>query len=177
MSKLFSLSILALDFLSTILFCDNIILFIEWRWSFPLYNISKTLSVKKFWDKLSVITPSIKGIIFAIVSSFSLLLINFTVLAFEPFKNSHIWMIVASPSYAFVKSTIYNWSLARPLSIFSYFSPTLIRANFFLFGLSIFYWTNDESFGFDLSVNWGLLLFSNYFFWDEFFSSFWLKLS
>lgn len=70
------------------------------------------------------------------VSSLSLLLISFTVLAFEPLRNSQIWTVATSPSSALVKSTVSSWSLASPSRTFEYFYDIFIFARiFFLFGL------------------------------------------
>ena len=166
-SKPFSLSIFALCFLSIILFWHKIILLIDCKWSFPLKSKSRERSVKKFCDRFKVITPARWGRIFWMVSSLSLFLINLTVFALEPLISSQIWIIAASPNYAFVKSTVYSWSLTSPSSIFSYFSVTFIfEANFFRFGFSRI--KDISSFLFDLYVSCGLFIFiCSYFFWKS----------
>ena len=119
--------------------------FMAVMWCLPSIRISRTLSVKKFWDKLRVITEPMYGNILAIVSSLILFLMNLTVFAFEPFRNSAMIAIVESPNSAFVKSTNSNVSLAKASATFSNFSGSLIFDNFFLLGLSIFSWWKELS--------------------------------
>lgn len=70
---------------------------------------------------------------FTIPSSVSLLRISFRVLQrLLFFSKSQIWNIEASPSYAFVKSTVSSVSVIMPSITFSYFYGIFRPRNFFL---------------------------------------------
>ena len=134
MSKALSLSIFGLCFLYIIFVWDKIMLLIEWRYPLPLCKISRVLSVRLFCDKFKVITPPRYGSIFCIVSSLILFLINFNVLTLVPWTNSHTCIIVASPSYALVKSSVYSWSATKFYIICINFYGNFSFCSFFLFG-------------------------------------------
>jgi len=74
-----------------------------------------------------------RGINFAKPSSVILFLMNLRFLDFVlDFMSSHICTEMASPSSAFVKSTVYTESVSTPSIIFSYFYGNFIALIFFL---------------------------------------------
>jgi len=60
--------------------------------------MSRTLSVRRFCERLRVITFEMKGSIFRMQSSVNLFLMNLTVLILVPGINSHICKMIVSPS-------------------------------------------------------------------------------
>lgn len=87
MSSFLSSSILPLCFLSMILFKLKIMFLTLGSISLFSIKISKTLYVKRFWDKFNVITLAKYGSIFTIQSSESLLRMNFIVFILVPGMN------------------------------------------------------------------------------------------
>lgn len=136
MSNLRNSSIFALCFRSMILFKLKIIFLTLGSIYLCSMKMSSTLSVKRFWERLSVITLETNGIILMIQSSVSLFLMNFTVFIFVPGMNSLICRIILSPSYAFVRSNVSVLSAYKDYKTFSYFYGTLMLFNFFFVGLT-----------------------------------------